>query len=100
MAVGYNGDGQLDVGAWTDITQVAAGGYHTVGLKSDGTVVAVGSDEYGQCDTSDWDLNEAFEGTIGTQVTLTGSDFGTKKGKVRVGGKPVKSRSGGSIHYL
>ena len=34
--------GQLDVGSWTNIVQVAAGGYHTVGLKSDGTVVAVG----------------------------------------------------------
>jgi hypothetical protein len=26
------------------------------------------------------------EGTIGTQVTITGSDFGTKKGKVLIGG--------------
>ncbi|MEH6996676.1 chromosome condensation regulator, partial [Neobacillus drentensis] len=24
------------------------------GLKSDGTVVAVGDNEYGQCDVSDW----------------------------------------------
>ena len=30
------------------------------------------------------------EGTIGTQITITGSDFGTKKGKVTVGGKPCK----------
>jgi hypothetical protein len=28
-----------------------------VGLKSDGTVVAVGHNTYGQCDLSDWDLN-------------------------------------------
>jgi hypothetical protein len=34
--------GQCDVGNWTDITQVAAGTYHTVGLKLDGTVVAAG----------------------------------------------------------
>lgn len=26
----------------------------TVGLKSDGTVLAVGNNEYGQCNTSDW----------------------------------------------
>ena len=33
---------------------VAAGERHTVGLKSDNTVVAVGDDFYGQCDVSDW----------------------------------------------
>ena len=44
-----------------DIVQVAAGsgyyGAHTVGLKSDSTVVAVGYNEYGQCDVGGWDLN-------------------------------------------
>ena len=39
VAVGYNDDGECDVGNWTGIIQVAAGGYHTVGLKSDGTMV-------------------------------------------------------------
>ncbi len=29
-----------EVGGWTDITAVSAGGYHTVGLKTDGTVIA------------------------------------------------------------
>ena len=33
---------------------IAAGVDHTVGLKSDGTVVAVGWNEYGQCNVSDW----------------------------------------------
>ena len=33
---------------------VSAGGSHTIGLKSDGTVVAVGYNEYGQCDLSNW----------------------------------------------
>ena len=28
--------------------------YHTVGLKSDGTVVAVGNNDYVQCDVADW----------------------------------------------
>ena len=36
--------------------QVAAGGIHTVGLKSDGTVVAVGRNLEGQCDVFDWNL--------------------------------------------
>jgi len=34
--------------------QVSAEAYHTVGLKSDGTVVAVGRNYEGQCDVSDW----------------------------------------------
>jgi len=33
---------------------VAAGWYHTVGLKADGTVLAVGSNHVSQCDIGDW----------------------------------------------
>ena len=33
---------------------LAAGHRHTVGLKSDGTVTAVGDNKYGQCDVSSW----------------------------------------------
>ena len=33
---------------------IAAGKSHIVGLKSDGTVVAVGDNECGQCNVSDW----------------------------------------------
>jgi len=39
---------------WTDMDQVAAGHRHTVGLGSDGTVVAVGASNEGQCDVGDW----------------------------------------------
>jgi len=55
--VGNNSDGRCDVSGWTDITQVSAGYYHTVGLRSDGTVVAVGNNTYGQCNVGNWDLN-------------------------------------------
>ena len=33
---------------------VAAGEGHTVGLRSDGTVVALGDNDYGQCNVGDW----------------------------------------------
>jgi hypothetical protein len=33
---------------------VSAGGYHTVGLKADGTVITVGSNYQGQCDVGNW----------------------------------------------
>jgi alpha-tubulin suppressor-like RCC1 family protein len=52
--VGYNGDGQCNVGNWTSISQVAAGSSHTVGLRSDGTVVAVGYNGDDRCSVGDW----------------------------------------------
>ena len=33
---------------------ISAGQKHTVGLKADGTVVAVGYNKYGQCDVGGW----------------------------------------------
>ncbi len=33
---------------------MALGCRHTLGLKSDGTVIAVGDNKYGQCDVSGW----------------------------------------------
>jgi hypothetical protein len=71
VAVGWNGYGQCDVGNWTDIIQVAAAGGNgalwyipgwmwggnTLGVRSDGTVVAVGINSSGQCNVSGWDLN-------------------------------------------
>ena len=43
-------------GGWTDIVQVAAGSWHVVGLKSDGTVVTGGWcwEYYGQCEVGGW----------------------------------------------
>lgn len=42
VAAGDNTYGQCDVDDWEDIIAIAAGDWHTVGLKADGTVVAVG----------------------------------------------------------
>ena len=64
---------------------VAAGSCHAVGLKADGTVVAVGSNDYGQCDVSDWSgIVAVFAGddyTVGlkadgTVVAVGLNDFG------------------------
>lgn len=43
---------------WEKIVErktVSAGEDHTVGLKTNGTVIAVGDNQYGQCDTLDWE---------------------------------------------
>ena len=37
-----------------EITAVAAGSYHCVGLTANGSVVAAGSSEFGQCNVYDW----------------------------------------------
>jgi alpha-tubulin suppressor-like RCC1 family protein/tetratricopeptide (TPR) repeat protein len=47
--------GECNVGGWSDIVSISAGFLdYTVGLKSDGTVVAVGNNGFGQCDVSGW----------------------------------------------
>jgi hypothetical protein len=56
VATGRNLEGQCNVTGWTGIVQVTADGYHTVGLKADGTVVATGDNTYGQCNVTGWRL--------------------------------------------
>lgn len=69
---GFGDDSQLDqiksnqndpTKRWENIIAISAGGGsnespgagHTVGLRSDGHVVAVGDNEYGQCDVEGWE---------------------------------------------
>ena len=40
VAVGRNTYGECDVGNWRDMLAVAAGDWHTVGVKSDGAVTS------------------------------------------------------------
>jgi hypothetical protein len=50
---------------------VATGWAHTVGVKSDGSVIAVGDNDWGQCDVSDWTaINQVAAGyyhTVGLE---------------------------------
>ena len=71
VAVGDNSAGQLNVGFWTNIVTVAAGHFYsfddererhihgfTVGLRTDGTVVAAGDMSYSMSDINSWaDVN-------------------------------------------
>lgn len=54
MAVGNNEYGVCDVSDWSNIVAIAAGAYHTVGLKSDGTVVTTGQNIDDQDYISQW----------------------------------------------
>lgn len=57
---------------WSLITNrdsISAGAYHTVGLRSDGTVIAVGDRSFGQCNVEDWTdviaISASFDHTVG-----------------------------------
>ena len=56
-ADGYRDARARSAALWAGVAQrnaVAAGGYHTVGLRADGTVAATGDNFHGQCDVSNW----------------------------------------------
>lgn len=45
---------QSDTNNWNNVIAVSAGSLHTVGLKNDKTVIAVGDNDENQCDVSNW----------------------------------------------
>jgi hypothetical protein len=77
----------VDSGTHNDPTfyspRVAAGNYHSVGLRSDGTAVATGNNQYGQCAVASWrDITQVSAGdefTIGLKsdgtVIAIGDNF-------------------------
>lgn len=68
-ATGWNLYGQCEVSDWYDIVDVTTGYAHTVGLRADGTVLAVGNNQSGQCNISHWTdiiaVSASNEQTIG-----------------------------------
>ena len=95
---------------WNKITvrdTISAGSGHTVGLKADGTVVAVGSNGAGQCDVSGWTDIVAIDAehthTIGLKadgsVVAVGDNEDGKCSKVS-GWKDIVAISAGSGHTV
>ena len=62
---------------------ISTGGKHTVGLKTDGTVVAVGGNNYGQCDISGWKdivaISAGSHHTVGLKTDGTVQAVGLNK---------------------
>ena len=87
-------------------SNISAGGYHTVGLKSDGTVVAVDDNENGQCDVSRWKDIEAVSAgyfyTVGLKSDGTVVAVGDNKyGQCDVSQwKDIVAVSAGVIHTV
>jgi hypothetical protein len=75
VAVAYGGNcaGQCDLtapqGGLTH-THIAAGGCHTVLLRSDGTAVAHGEHHYGQCDLLPLDEGRSYTATLRPALIL------------------------------
>lgn len=57
-----------DAGDWTDIVSISVARDHIVGLKSNGTVVAAGDNDKGQCNVSSW--TDAAEIAASLQLTV------------------------------
>jgi hypothetical protein len=78
----HNYGDECNVGNWTDIVRVAAGYWHTVGLKDDRIVVAVGSNYYEECNVGSW--TDIIQVTAGSHYTVGLKSDGTV---VAVGGE-------------
>ena len=87
-AANYRDARSRSLALWEEIAQrdtVSAGWHHTVGLKADGTVVAVGDNDDGQCGVSGWtdivavsagDLHTVGLKADGTVVAVGNNDYG------------------------
>lgn len=97
--------GQCSVSDWTDIVAIATSGLRTVGLKSDGTVVAVGNDCQGVCNVSEWrDVTEIAADDDATYgLTKDGTLLVAGKYSVNPAWKQVVSfstKAGFKVHVL
>ena len=64
---------------------MAAGRDYTIGLKSDGTVVAVGGNDAGQCNVADWEYITAVAGNQFHTVGLRADGVALASGKAHLG---------------
>ena len=85
---------------------ISAGRTHTVGLKADGTVVACGGNEDGQCEVADWTnivaISCGFAHTVGLKADGTVVACGdNKRGQCEVADwKNIVAVSAGYIHTV
>ena len=94
---------------WEQITQretVSTGNNHTVALKSDGTVVAVGDNINGQCDVSGWtDIVAVAAGgwhTVGLKSdgTVVTSGYNERGQRNVIGWKDIVAVAAGGWHTV
>jgi alpha-tubulin suppressor-like RCC1 family protein len=64
---------EMDTTQWKNITYISGGMDHLVGLRNDATVVATGSNGYGQCEVSQWRDIVAISAGRNHTIALTAS---------------------------
>lgn len=105
----YKDAHERSFGLWDKVANretVSAGSFSTVGIKSDGTVVVIGYNEYGQCNVDDWkDVIAVSAGdlyTIGLKADGTVIAIGNNYyGQCDVSGwKNIIAISAGSYHTV
>ena len=69
--------GRTQVESWDNLQDISMGESHVAGLRTDGTVVAAGSNHAGQCDVEDW--TDVVYLTAGKNCTLGITKDGTLK---------------------
>ena len=112
-AKNYDGKEEMlrNICSVADRETISAGDMYTVGLKSDGTVVAVGSNYYGQCDVSDWSdivaISAGWAHTVGLKSdgTVVATSFIRAKeyycGQCNVSAwSDIVAISAGSVHTV
>ncbi|MCI6885915.1 MAG: hypothetical protein MR868_01505, partial [Lachnospiraceae bacterium] len=72
--------GLLQAEQWTDMVQLALSESHIIGLKNDGTVVAAGDNNNGECDIEEWADVVSVDAADGCTIGLT------KDGKLLMAG--------------
>lgn len=73
-------NGQNNIAGWENMKKLAVSDEHLVGLKTDGTVMATGSNTFGQCDVENWaDVVDIAAGNTATAAI-------TSEGKVLMTG--------------
>jgi len=100
--------GYVSNNAYAGDAQVAAGYLHTVGLKTDGTVVAVGRNGYGECDLSSWtNIKQVAAGTeyytvgLKTDGTVVTAGYKSSWGECDVSSwTDIKQVSAGIYHTI
>ena len=105
----YKDSTERSLALWEEVSHhdtVSAGYRHTVGLKTDGTVVAVGSNMYGQCNVSGWKnivaVSAGYLHTVGLQADGTLVAVGSNQfGKCNVGDwRNIVAISSGEQHTV
>lgn len=78
------------MGWWREVTAVAAGDWHSVGLRADGTVVAAGNNRRGQCNVTGWRQVRGI--AAGYLHTIAVTHHGQVLATGDAGGGPCRSR--------